>query len=223
MSHQLALIFLQFFPFVRARPPCAWPPSPGLLPYVLFFRSSRGACASIAHIPALKCPWRCSFRVDLRSPPVSPALFFACCAASFRLGALAGPSCLLWWPVVVVWWRVGNACRGDGVTGSSGVPGYASAARLELAGLPNWLPSSCGVATATRLCECSPRALDGFSRRLPRARSALGGLGRRANLAGAARLPKALDRGSPPVAYLAGRVTVMSPFTSAVRLAVCKP
>ena len=69
-------------------------------------------------------------------------------------------------------------------------------------GCPTGCPQLLGrVSTDRYASHGSPRAVDGFSRRLPRARSALGGLARRARLAGAAKLCQArpgLGAGGPP-------------------------
>ena len=68
-------------------------------------------------------------------------------------------------PLVIV--SIALMSRGDRVTGVN--YRYASAARLGIAWAAQLAaPSSCGVATATRLYGCSPRALDSCLR-LPRA------------------------------------------------------
>ena len=121
-------------------------------------------------------------------------------------------------PLVIV--SIALMSRGDRVTGVN--YRYASAARLGIAWAAQLAaPSSWGVATETRRYDCSPRALDGFSWRLPRARSALEGLGRTARRCQA--LP-ALGLGSPPVRYLSRAVPdrAPAPFRAGAGLADCK-
>ena len=127
----LALLELLFF---CARPPCAWPPSPGPPPCTQSFPNWRGACAT--HIPALDALRIIFFGVDLGSCLLLLLLSFLPAAPrGFHLSALRG---------MLVYRTRGLRCLGCPACKPAPAPGA-------------WLPLRVSRVLASRgrrLCGC---------------------------------------------------------------------